>query len=456
MEIKNIPIEQLKFAEYNPRQITDTQFQRLRESIRKYGIVEPVVVNMFKGREFTIVGGHMRVRAAQAEGIKDMPCYEVNLDETNEKLLNLALNKISGEWNKDMLAEMIYGLVDADADIKISGFEDDEVSVLLDSVSGDDKEEDIISPPKEPISKKGEVYELGQHRLMCGDATNTEDVAKLMNGQKADMVFTDPPYNIAYEGGMNTHGQNKRDMIQNDDMSPEEFSDFMDKALKNMLEKCDGVFYIFMSSKELAALKNAFERNGGHWQSFIIWAKNTFTLSRSDWQNQYEPILYGWNGKTINHYFVGWRDEGNVWKDVNSLKPEYDGKVTKIKVGDYHLELEGLVKGKVAIKKNKTDLWQENKPNRSAEHPTMKPINLIAKALRASSTRGQIILDLFGGSGSTLIASEKLGRRCYMMELDPGYCDVIRERYKTLLSPTPKEAKNQGKTEAEAGGVGSA
>lgn len=206
----------------------------------------------------------------------------------------------------------------------------------------------------------------------------------------------------------------------------------MDCAIKNMLDNTQGAFYICMSSKELASLKDVFEKNGGHWQSFIIWVKNTFTLSRSDWQNQYEPILYGWNGDLTNHYFAGMRDEGNVWENLQKLKPQYDGVETTIKIGAYHLKLKGQVDGKVCRKNDSVDIWHENKPTKSAEHPTMKPLKLCAKGIKASSLRGGIVLDTFLGSGSTLIASQETGRICYGMELDPQYVQVIINRWEKL------------------------
>jgi DNA modification methylase len=232
---------------------------------------------------------------------------------------------------------------------------------------------------------------------------------------------------------MGTHSQNKRDRIENDNMSDDAFSELLKKSIRNMLDVCKGVFYICMGSKELGSMKNIFESEGGHWQSFIIWVKNTFTLSRSDWQNQYEPILYGWNKDTVNHYFAGWRNEANVWEDLEELNPVWDGEKTKINLGEYHLELDQMVTGRVISKKHQTDIWREKKPTKNPEHPTMKPVRLIAKAIKASSVRNQTVLDIFGGSGSTLIACEELDRRCLMMELDPKYVDVIRKRYERFV-----------------------
>ncbi len=247
------------------------------------------------------------------------------------------------------------------------------------------------------------------------------------------MVFTDPPYNVDYTS------DNKREKIQNDAMSPEEFRKFMNESLVAMLTHCDGVFYVCMSSKELASLKDAFEKNGGHWQSFIIWVKNTFTLSRSDWQNQYEPIMYGWNGKNKKHYFTGFRDEGNVWENLDRLKPTFDGKETTLKVGAFHLKIKGEIEGKIVRKTETMDIWHEKKPTRSSDHPTMKPIRLVAKGIKASSKVGDIVLDPFCGSGSTIIACEETKRKGYGMEIEPKYVQVIIDRWKLLTKQNEKK-----------------
>lgn len=230
----------------------------------------------------------------------------------------------------------------------------------------------------------------------------------------------------------------------NDNMSDDDFYHFLHDSLTNMMEHCDGSFYVCMAPKELPNLKKAFENAGGHWQAFVIWVKNTFTLSGSDYQNQYEPILYGWNKKNKNHYFVGYRNIGNVWYETKNTIKYKDGK-THIKIGDVKIELEGKVAGKMYRRKKKTDVWAVDKPSRSEEHPTMKPVRLVSMAIRDSSRPGDIVLDPFGGSGSTLIASETTGRICYMSELDPKYCDVIRQRYDNYITSQKQEANEQQK-----------
>ena len=221
----------------------------------------------------------------------------------------------------------------------------------------------------------------------------------------------------------------KRKGIMNDKMSSEQFYAFLHAALSNMIRATDGALYVCMASSELVNLKRAFEDAGGHWQSFIVWVKNTFTLSRADYQNQYEPILYGWPKEKKNHYFKGTRNEGNVWEPIKRALVAYDGEYTTIKLEGCKIRIKGEVEGEIVDEQRTTDIWRENKPTKSDEHPTMKPIALVARALWNSSQRGEIVLDGFGGSGSTLIAAEQTGRKCYAMELDPKYVDVIVERW---------------------------
>jgi len=419
-------INQLIPADYNPRMIDSKELDKLKRSIKEHGFVEPVVVN----KDRTIIGGHQRIKAARELGFTEVPCVMVDLPKGKEKTLNLALNRISGEWDNEKLQQILAGMTEDEQEL--TGFDKSEITKQLDQMLNPDEDEfdpDEVEGDSGFSCNHGDAWKLGDHILMCGDSTDPFHVKALMQDERAAMAFTDPPYNIAYEGGMNTHGQNKREMIMNDKMSNAQFYDFLHKTCKNLLKYTDGCLYICMSSSELVNLKRAFEEAGGHYQSFIIWVKNTFTLSRSDWQNQYEPILYGWRDDVVNHYFVGHRNMGNTWEDLEVLKPTFaDGKTT-IKLGEYHLELDGEVKGKAIRKKDQMDIWKENKPTKSKEHPTMKPIKLVARAIRASSLQGEIVLDLFGGSGSTLITAEKMKRKARIMELDPQYIQVIIKRW---------------------------
>lgn len=430
-------VKDLKHASYNPRKMTEKEEKDLGESIDEFGAVIPVVINTGK-RNNTLIGGHQRQRLYERRDIKEIdvmvPNRELTLSE--EKKLNLRLNKNTGSWDFQKLQEFGLGMLSE------IGFDTKELTDIFDtkSVAGDSFDlEEAEKKAESTKIKRGDIFQLGNHRIMCGDVRNEDDMKKLMDGKKADMVFTDPPYNVDYQGSMNSKTKNKREGIQNDAMSPEQFRKFLNESIAAMLNHCNGVFYVCMSSKELGPLKEVFEANGGHWQSFIIWVKNTFTLSRADWQNQYEPILYGWNGKNKNHYFTGFRDEGNIWENLDNLKPVFDGKETTLKIGPYHLKLKGEVEGKLIRKNDTIDIWHEKKPTKSKEHPTMKPIRLVAKAVKASSQVNQIVLDPFSGSGSTIIACQETNRVGYGMEIAPKYVQVIVDRWEMLTNLKAKK-----------------
>ncbi|MFZ2152274.1 MAG: DNA modification methylase [Minisyncoccia bacterium] len=430
-------ISELTPFKENPRFMTEQQAKDLKESIEKFGLVEIPVVNT----DNMILAGHQRIQTLKDIGEDGeievrVPSRKLTVDESVEYLLRS--NKNVGSWDEEKL-------FDFGEDILLSvGFSDREVTGIFDKQRTKDDDFDIEEAERNAKStkvKRGDIYQLGDHRIMCGDSTDEKDVALLMAGKKADMVFTDPPYNVDYQGGGSyaEHGTPKREKIENDKMSTEDFNTFLNLSIRNMLNNCTGSFYICMSSKELASLKEVFEKNGSHWQSFIIWVKNTFTLSRSDWQNQYEPILYGWNDSNKKHYFTGFRDEGNVWENLEKLKPSYNSEkdITDIKLGNHHLQIKGKVEGYVCRKNDSVDIWYEKKPIRSVEHPTMKPVALVAKAIKASSILGGGVLDLFVGSGTTIVASEETGRICFAMEMEPKYVQVCIDRWQLL---TGKEA----------------
>ncbi len=230
-------------------------------------------------------------------------------------------------------------------------------------------------------------------------------------------------------GGYAAHKTPKRKKIIGDELSQSDFYEFLKLTCENLINNCKGAIYICMGSKELHTLRKAFEESGGHWQSFIIWVKNHFTISRADYQQDYEPILYGWkNG--INHYFLDDRGKGNVWEDLTKIKTEKEGDYIIISFQGFKVRLKGKIEsGEVIRHKQRTDIWRHDKPLASSEHPTMKPVALCQEAIINSSKRGDIVLDLFGGSGSTLIAAEKTERMCFMLEIDEHYCDVIIKRY---------------------------
>lgn len=419
MKITQISPSKIFPYEKNAKKHKNKQIDQVANSIQEFGFNQPIVVD----KSGVIIVGHARHAAAKKLGLKTVPVLAVDMTEEQAKSYRLADNKLNeSDWDMDLviaeLKEMDLKMVD------LSGFDRD---LLIDP---DAKDDFIPFLPKKAQSKLGDLYQLGPHRLLCGDSRDAESVAKLVAGNRAQMTFTDPPYNVDYQGGMGAHKKNKRQGIKNDKMSKEEFFEFLKDAMAPIVQNTDGGIYICMSSTELDSLKRAFQESGGHWQSFIIWVKNNFTLSRADYQNTYEPILYGWRDGIVNHYFSQRRDMANVWEDLEKVDTEYDGTSTTISFQGFKVKIQGKVeKGEVIKKKQHTDIWRHNKPSRSAEHPTMKPVSLVLEAITNSSNRGDIVLDTFGGGGSTLIACEKSDRICYIQELDPKYVDVIVQRY---------------------------
>lgn len=395
MQIEKRKISDLKYAEYNPRKRLkngDPEYIKLRNSIEKFGYVEPVIVNERTGN---IVGGHQRITVLKDIGEKEADCVIVNLDEQDEKALNIALNKISGEWDSVKLEEVLRDLKLNEYDVELTGFDLAEIDGLLGLQQELEAEEDDFDveaeKPKEAVSKYGQIYKLGRHRLMCGDSTKEEDVARLMSGEKVGMVFTDPPWNVNYgdvEEG-NAQGYKPR-KIMNDFMGTLEFKEFMYNAFSCMSNVClkGCMVYVVMSAQEWGNMMLSLLENGFHWSSTIIWNKDRLVMSRKDYHTKYEPIWYGWK----------------------------DGERRICPLED----------------RKQSDVWDITRPSKSEDHPTMKPVELVSRAIKNSSKEESDVLDLFGGSGTTLIACEQLNRTCYMMELDPIYVDVIIKRWEKL------------------------
>lgn len=382
MEIIKKKIEELLPADYNPRKDLkpgDPEYEKLKRSISEFGYVDPVIWNKKTGR---VVGGHQRLKVLKDSGIKELECVVVDLSEEKEKALNIALNKISGDWDKDKLALLITDLQGTDLDVSLTGFDTEELDALFrDKTQGGIKDDDFdvdeeLGNPA--ITKVGDVWTLGRHRLICGDSTKEEVFEHLMCGKKANLVVTDPPYNVNYEG---TAGK-----IQNDNMEDSAFHDFLLSAFTNMERNMadDASIYVFHADTEGLNFRKAFNEAGFYLSGTCIWKKQSLVLGRSPYQWQHEPVLYGWKKKGKHKWYTG-RKESTIW--------EFD------------------------------------KPKKNSDHPTMKPISLIAYPIMNSSVSNTIVLDPFGGSGSTLIASEETDRICYMIELDPKYADVIVKRY---------------------------
>ena len=419
MKIVKKKIDDLKAASYNPRKDLkpgDKEYEKLKRSITQFGYVEPVIWNERTG---TVVGGHQRLKVLKDLGYEEIDCVIVDLSLEQEKALNVALNKISGEWDNNLLGELLKELELTGYDITLTGFDLKEAKDLFGKGSMENVHEDNFNPEKEvkeikePKTKQGDIYYLGNHRLICGDSTNIEYYKKILDGEKIDLIVTDPPYNIDYGGTISGNGRD----IANDNMSDSEFYEFLLGFYKACFEvvKEGGPIYVFHSTKETVNFINAMIDAGFKYAQTLVWYKNHFTLGRQDYQWIHEPILYGWK-EGAAHYFINDRTIATVIEDlrINGKK------MSKNELLEILNKITGL----------ETSVIHDNKPNKSVEHPTMKPITLCAKLIYNSSHEGDIVFDPFGGSGSTLIACEQLNRRCYTIELEPKYCDVIVKRYK--------------------------
>lgn len=397
MNIQKIRIDKLIPATYNPRKDlkpNDPEYIKIKNSIENFGFVSPLIIN----NDMTVIGGHQRLKVLKELGFTELECIVVDLDKTNEKALNIALNKIQGDWDEEKLEELLQELKLQNFDTNLTGFDFDEVDEMLKDISGS-KEDDFdidsaYEEIEEPITKLGDVWILGNHRLMCGDSTIQENIKKLMNNRKSDMVFTDPPYLMNFEGNVHADGSKsfnaRYGKIKNDNMNREDGDKFILKMFEIIKKYNKGAYYVCFYRLGLDYIFRALDKLNNRYKALIIWNKGNHTLSNSDYMSKYEPIIYGW---FQSHLFYGNRSNFDIW-DIERTK--------------------------------KNEL-----------HPTMKPVDLVVEAIKNSSKVEDIILDLFGGSGTTLIAAEQMNRICYMMELDPKYCDVIVKRWETL---TNKEA----------------
>ncbi|TDQ41877.1 site-specific DNA-methyltransferase [Tepidicella xavieri] len=386
-KIEHWPTAKLIPYARNARTHSEEQVVQIAASIAEFGFTNPILA----GSDGVIIAGHGRLAAAQKLGLEVVPVVVLDhLTPTQRRALVIADNRIAENagWDDAMLRIELEALQLEGFDLDLTGFDADALADLLagdePEHSGQTDDEAVPEAPEEPVSQPGDVWLLGPHRLVCGDATTAEAYALLFpHGERADMVFTDPPYNVNYANSAKDKLRGKHRPILNDALG-DGFHDFLRDALTLLIAHTQGAIYVAMSSSELDVLQSAFRAAGGHWSTFIIWAKHTFTLGRSDYQRQYEPILYGWPEGAQRHW-CGDRDQGDVW---NIKKPQ------------------------------KNDL-----------HPTMKPVELVERAIRNSSRPGNVVLDPFGGSGTTLIAAEKSGRSARLIELDPKYVDVIVRRW---------------------------
>lgn len=383
MEIVNIKIGKLNPAEYNPRldlQPADKEYQDIKRSVVEFGLVEPLVIN----KDMTVIGGHQRLKVLRDLNFSTVPCIIVDLDKQKEKMLNIALNKISGDWDRAKLKDILEELDTGEFDVSLTGFGEQEIEDLMTEFHVDPKEDDFdvdkaVGEVGEPICKRGDIWQLGEHRLMCGDATVEEDVKRLMDGKKADMVFTDPPYGIDYSGGRTQVVRKKNYGKIKGDKNPD-ITEFIEAIIRNSYKRdC----YICVSPINLKPVFQVIDKYDG----MIVWKKQSPGLGYQFIRRYCEFIIF----------------------------------FTKRK--------------KNKLEKSEFDYWEMNTDLRTEyQHGTQKPIALSNRAIKYSSVKEDIIADWFGGSGSTLIACEQLNRKCYMMEIDPIYCDVIIKRWETYTN----------------------
>ena len=380
-ELKVLPVSVLKPAEYNPRKKLkkgDKEYEKIKNSIEEFGFADPLVVNA----DMTIIGGHQRLTVAMDLGYTEVPCAVVDIDKVREKALNIALNKITGAWDEQMLADLLTDLKEADYDLDWTGFEAAEVEQLFSNIYDKKVKEDdfdVDEELKQPVfSKLGDLWVLGRHRVVCGDSTGEEVYTKLMDGQQANLVLTDPPYNVDVE---ETAGK-----IMNDNMGDQEFYDFLLSAYRYMHANLadDGSIYVWHADTEGLNFRKAFKDAGFYLSGCCIWKKNSLVLGRSPYQWIHEPCLFGWKLKGKHQWYAD---------------------------------------------RKQTTVWEYDKPRSSKDHPTMKPINLMSYPIKNSTMTNGIVLDPFLGSGSTLIACCETDRVCRGIELDPKFVDVIVKRY---------------------------
>ena len=382
MQWQTLTLDELRPAAYNPRKKLkpgDKEYEKIKNSIQEFGYVEPIIVNYDR----TVIGGHQRLTVLRDLGYTEAQCVVLHIEDENKvKALNIALNKITGAWNEQLLADLLVDLQSVDFNTDLTGFEAPEIEQLFSKVHNKKIKEDDFDVDAElqkpPVSKQGDLWLLGKHRVLCGDSTLPDTYTTLMEGVRANMVLTDPPYNVNVEESAGS--------IKNDNMPDEDFYKFLFAAFVNMEQSMasDASIYVFHADSKGLIFRRAFEDAGFYLSGCCIWKKNTLVLGRSPYQWQHEPCLFGWK-KGGKHQWYSDRKQTTIW--------EYD------------------------------------RPRASKDHPTMKPIALMAYPIQNSTMSNCIVLDPFLGSGSTLLACEQTGRICYGVELDPKFVDVIVKRY---------------------------
>ena len=392
--VEDVAIERLQPDPANPRRIGDDELEALTRSLRQFGFVQPVLA---RREDSVVIGGHQRLSPPAGSGSRRCPSSGSTCRREQARLLDLALNKISGAWDEQLLARLLADLQQSDGlDLTLSGFAEDEVTELVKRLDAREKRERpetfdldaaLEAARREPRTKPGELWRLGDHRVLCGDATTPTTSAGSSAARRADMAFTDPPYNVASATTAASAEAARKRRIANDALDPEAWEAFVRAWSRLLVESVDGAIYVCMSSKEWPLVSRLLAEEGGHWSDTIIWAKDRFVLGRADYQRGYEPIWFGWR-EGVDHHWCGDRDQ--------------------------------------------CDVWTIARPAEAPLHPVMKPLGLMERAIRNSSREEALVLDLFLGSGSTLIAAERTGRACYGLELDPRYADVILARWEAF------------------------
>ncbi len=424
---ENVKIEKLKPYENNARTHSEEQVEKISRSIKEFGFINPVLIDS----NFGIIAGHGRVLGAKKLGMEEVPCLFVeDLTDEQKRAYILADNKLALDagWDDEILRQEIKALADLDFDVSLTGFELEDFDFNQTDIEFEEDDYDVEEKlPEIPKAKYGDIYQLGNHRIMCGDSTSQNDIDKLLDGAVMDLCVTDPPYNVNY-GSINESGYGKErdngNKILNDNMDDESFYLFLNAFYTQMMRvlKPGGAYYIFHADTEGYNFRKALMDAGGQVKQNLIWVKNALVLGRQDYQWKHEPCLYGWK-EGVGHYFINDRTQTTVFEDKADLD-----KLSKE-------ELKDMIK-EIIEDKTPTTIIHEDKPLKNDVHPTMKPIKLISRLVRNSSKPGENVIDFFGGSGSTLISCEHLGRNCYSIELDPKYVDVIIDRWETLTGKT--------------------
>lgn len=407
MKVEYIKTEKLTPYTRNTKKHPEWQIEKIARSIEEFGFNVPVLID--GSRE--VIAGHGRVLAAKKLGLESVPAIKVDhLTEEQIRAFRIADNKIAeSEWLEDDLKIELFELQEAGLDISVIGFDDAEINTLLyldeEGKPGKTDPDKAPDPPQKPESKPGDVWMCGKHRVMCGSAIKADDMRVLCNGGGVDMVFTDPPYLMAFEGSVHDDGSkshnSKYGSIKNDKMTRQEGAQFLESICRAIKQNCSGAYYICFYRLGIDWLLDAMNKTALKWRAQIIWKKNNFNLSNSDYKSIYEPIIMGW-ADDYRPIFYGW-----------NLEHEWYGRKNERDVWEIELP----------------SVWEIPKTKKNDLHPTMKPVELVERAILNSSRPGGSVLDMFSGSGSTLIAVERRGRSCLAMELDPQYCDVTVNRW---------------------------